>query len=260
MVNYRLFTNIFRGLISFNSDLCYISIGQFNKYYFIILGSIIVKLLNTFITGFFPSLTPNNPVFLFGFQPSLLSHPFIKYSFEYLGIGLGGLISQIIFYIRNKDMGTHFKEERNSSSLVINISPYNSLIRYYKNKKSYLKRIFLVFFCYYFSKVSISSLDSLGFHQTKIWTFEPILIYILSHKILKTKMFKHQKFSLSITLIFATLFYFINSFIPESDEICENEEDKCGFIQFNVYQKIIYLKTIQNPLNIVLFIIFLLLR
>jgi len=229
----------------------YISIGQFNKYYFFILGSILVKLLSAFITGFFPSLTPNNPVFLFGFQPSLLSHPFIKYSFQYLGIGLGGLISNFIFYIRNKDIGKQFKEDRisqniiddNTNALSISINRYSSALIYHnvfdKNKKSYLKRVFLVFIMYYFSKVSISSLDSLGFHQTKLWTFEFIPVYILSRKMLKTKIYKHQKFSLSITLIFSTLLYFINSFVPESDEICENEEDKCGFIQFNVYQKII---------------------
>ena len=170
----------------------YISIGQFNKYYFFILGSILVKLLSTFITGFFPSLTPNNPVFLFGFQPSLLSHPFIKYSFQYLGIGLGGLISNFIFYIRNKDIGKQFKEDRisqniiddNTNALSISINRYSSALIYHnvfdKNKKSYLKRVFLVFIMYYFSKVSISSLDSLGFHQTKLWTFEFIPVYILS--------------------------------------------------------------------------------
>jgi len=228
----------------------YISIGQFNKYYFFILGSILVKLLNTFITGFYPSLTPNNPVFLFGFPPSLLSHPFIKYTFQYLGYALGGLISQFIFYIRNKDVGKQFKEEENSqdddnSSALMSRSRYNSKFIYNyqnifdKNRKSYFKRVFLVFFLYYFSKVSISSLDSLGFHQTKLWTFEFFPVYILTQKILKTKIYKHQKFSLSTTLIFSTLLYFINSFVPESDEICDNEENKCGFIQFNVYQKII---------------------
>ena len=163
----------------------FISIGQFNKYYFFILGSILVKLLNTFITGFFPSLTPNNPVFLLGFQPSFLSHPFIKYTFQYLGIGLGGLISEFIFYIRNKDARAQFKGENNFQD---NDNPsknrYNSALIYYnifnKNKKSYLKNIFFVFILYYFSKVSISSLDNLGFHQTKLWTFEFIPVYILS--------------------------------------------------------------------------------
>ena len=56
---------------------------------------------------------------------------------------------------------------------------------------------------------------------------------------LKAKIYKHQKFSLSTTLIFSTLLYFINSFVPESDKDCENKEDQCGFIQFNVYHKII---------------------
>ena len=41
-----------------------------------------------------------------------------------------------------------------------------------------------------------------------------------------------------MTLIFTTLLYFINSFVTESNKNCE--EDKCGFIQFNVYEKIIY--------------------
>ena len=229
----------------------YISIGQFNKYYFFILGSILVKLLNTFIIGFFPSLTPNNPVFLFEFQPSLLSHPYIKYTFQYLGIGLGGLISQIIFYIRNKDIGKQFKKDQNSRDIINDNSNaffnsknrYSSALIYHnvfdKNRKSYLKKIFFVFFLYYFSKISISSLDSLGFHQTKLWTFEFIPVYILSQKMLKTKIYKHQKLSLSTTLIFSTLLYFINSFVPESDKNCENEEDKCGFIHFNVYEKII---------------------
>jgi len=246
----------------------FISIGQFNKYYFFILGSILVKLLNTFITGFFPSLTPNNPVFLLGFQPSFLSHPFIKYTFQYLGIGLGGLISHYIFYKRNKDVGKKFKEEKNfqneennsqdelkesqdidndndNSKSLITKSRFNSAFTFnnndisFKNEKSYLKTAFIVFILYYFSKVSISSLDSLGFHQTKLWTFEFIPVYILSQKMLNIKIYKHQKFSLSTTLIFTTLLYFINSFVPESNEICENEEDKCGFIQFNVYQKII---------------------
>ena len=195
----------------------YISIGQFNKYYFFILGSILVKLLNTFIVDYFPSLTPNKPIFLFGFQPFLLSHPFIKYTFQFLGIGLGGLISEFIFNIGSKDIGKKFKED----------------------KDSYLKKIYLVFFLYYFSKLSISSLDSLGFHQVKLWTFEFIPVYFFSQKLLKTKIYKHQKLSLLATLIFTTLLYFINSFIPERDKNCENKENKCGFIHFNVYGKII---------------------
>ena len=227
----------------------YISLGQFNKYYFFILGSISVKLINTYIIGFFPSLTPNKPFFLFGFQPFLLTHPYIKYTFQYLGIGLGGLISQIIFYIRNKDIGKQFKEDKSSqnddssSSLSISKFRYNSELIYnnivFQNRKSYLKKILKVFFLYYFSKISFSSLDSLGFHQIKLWTFEFIPVYILSQKMLKTKIYKHQKFSLSTILIFSTLLYFINSFVPESDEKCENEEDKCGFIHYNVYGKII---------------------
>ena len=46
----------------------YISLGRFNKKYFFILGSIIVRIIVTFISGFTPYLTPNNPIFIFGFN------------------------------------------------------------------------------------------------------------------------------------------------------------------------------------------------
>ena len=82
----------------------YISIGTFNKYYFLILGSISVKLLNTFIIGFFPSLNPGNPINLFGIKTNLLSHPLIKNAIQYLGIGLGGLILEFYFFRYNKNI------------------------------------------------------------------------------------------------------------------------------------------------------------
>ena len=220
----------------------FISIGQFNKYYFLILGSILVKLFITFIIGFYPTLKPNSPKFLFGFFPNLLSHPLIKNSFQYCGIGLGGLILGLIFYKNNKETEKELNESNNNSTLI-NSSRTSSVLIYNdifsKNKKIYLRKIFFVFFSYYFSKLSISSLDNLGFHQAKYWTLEFIALYYFSQKILKAKIYNHQQISLLITLIFTTLLYFINSFIPESNEKCEKGDDECYFLNSNVYQEII---------------------
>ena len=220
----------------------YISIGKFNRYYFLILVSILVKLFISFITGFYPSLKPNKPLFLFGFSPNLLFHPLIKNSFQYFGIGLGGLILGLITYKKNKENEKELINESNknpnsinnrSSSLLI----YNDI--FLKNKKIYKRKIFFVFLSYYFSKISISSLDSLGFHQAKYWTLEFIALYYFSKKILKEEIYNHQLISLLITLIFTTLLYFINSFIPESNEKCEKGDDECYFLNSNVYQEII---------------------
>ena len=73
----------------------YLSLGKFDKYYCLIISSALIKLLMNFITGFFPSLKPNDPIFLFGFPPILLSHPLLNYAIEFFGITIFGLILDI---------------------------------------------------------------------------------------------------------------------------------------------------------------------
>lgn len=228
----------------------YISLGQFNKYYFFILGSISINILITFIIGIYPTLTPSKPIFLFGFKPSILTHPVIKNIFQYFGIGLGGLIFQYAFLKKNKDIGKIFEEEKEADRSLLSLPNnklsdlnrsttsllYNEII--VKNKISYNKKIFFVFFFYYFSRIIISSFDNLGFHQTKFWTLEFISLLYFSKKILLKKIYKHQIIALSIVLIFSTLLYIINSFIPESDKKCSPLDEECKLLNSNVYQEI----------------------
>ena len=234
----------------------YISLGKFNKNYFFILGSISVNLLITFIIGFYPSLSPKNPIYLFGFTPIFLSHPIFKQIFKYFGIGLGGLILNSIFLKRNTinenklekkekntkkvkkitalENSTFYKEKRKSEN------KYNDIIL--NNKKSYKRRIIFVFFSYYFSKIIISSFDSLGFHQVKFWPLELLVLLYFAKKMLFKKIYQHQILSLSLTIIFPTLLFFINSFIPESNENCslsKEDKDVCKLLTSNVYQEII---------------------
>ena len=75
----------------------YITIGQFNKNYLFIIGSISVRFIITFISGFTPYLTPNESFYLLGFKSNFFSHPFITNCFQYLSIGLGGYIFELIF-------------------------------------------------------------------------------------------------------------------------------------------------------------------
>ena len=230
----------------------YISLGKFNKYYFLIIGSISMKLLKTLIAGIFPSLSPNNPIFLFGFFPRIISHPFIKIALENFGVGIGGLILASIYSKKNKKIGKEFNEENNAQIDIYNKdirdklanNSYKEIIS--KNKELYLKEIFFVFFCYYYGKYTISLLDSFGFHQMKLWPSECITLYFFSKIIFEKKIYKHQIYALLITIIFSTLFYFINSFIPEHNINCEELKDKtddkyneCIDLNLNIYTYII---------------------
>ena len=223
----------------------YISIGLFNKYYYFILGSITVKFLITFSIGLRPVLTPNKPFFLFGFKPVLLKHPIIRKILEYFGIGLGGIILDYIFNKKNKYQET----TQDLNMFHINTGTNELLAKdniLLKNKKKYKKKVFFIFFSYFYSNIIISSFDSLGFHQLKIWTLEILAFIYFSQTILgKKKIYKHQKLSFTFILIFSTLLFLINSFIPNTNnEDCllltnKDEREICILLSKNVYEDVI---------------------
>ena len=77
----------------------FISFGQFNKKYFFILGSLIVRI----ITIFTPYLIPKNTIYFLGFKSNFLSHPMITYCFQYFSLCLGGIILELIFREKKKN-------------------------------------------------------------------------------------------------------------------------------------------------------------
>lgn len=217
----------------------YITIGQFNKNYLFIIGSISVRFIITFISGFTPYLTPNESFYLLGFKSNFFSHPFITNCFQYLSIGLGGYIFELIFNEKNKnsEQETVYDNRitRRSKLIYYNIDK--------KNYKIYLKKVFLVYFIYYFAKVSMNSLDNLGFNRVKFWPLEFIFLYFFSKKILGKNVYKHQFVSLSIIIIFCTSIYFINSFIPKTNKDCQllegEQRNECLILSVNIYHEII---------------------
>ena len=225
----------------------YITLGQFNKKYFFILGTIIVRIIVTFISGFTPYLTPNKPIFIFGFNSNFFSHPIISYCFQYISLCLGGIILEFVLRKRKQS-----KENSRASSLVSKYLDPNVIPDKYKykddeeirdnDKKNFL-RIFSVFSLYYFAKVAMLSLDNLGYNRVKYWPLEFIPLYIFSKKILNRILYKHQKLSLSTLLIVCTTIYVINSFIPQSNKDCSSlsgeELKQCKILSVNIYNDII---------------------
>ena len=231
----------------------YISFGQFNKKYFYILGSLIVRIIITFIIGFTPSLTPGKTLYIFGFRSNLFSHPLITYCFQYFSLCLGGIILELIFRDKKKD-----ENDENASRIETNTTftfsftktkelnaTSTNLIFNDKNKSKDLKyflRIFLVYSLYYFAKLTMNSFDNIGFNRVKYWPFEFIFLYIFSKKILKKIFYTHQILSVSILILICTTISLINSFIPQSNEDCSKFSgvvyEECEMLNANVYKDI----------------------
>jgi len=230
----------------------YISFGQFNKKYFFILGSITVRIIVTFISGFTPYLTPNNTIYIFGFKSYFFSHPLITYCLQYFSLCLGGIILQLV--LRDKKNNTSSKKINlfidKNSSLTTNLSRNSSSIytKYIFNDKNkcndikYFGRIFCVFSLYYFAKIAMTSFDNMGYNRVKYWPLEFIFLYIFSKKILNRSMYKHQGLSLITLMIVCTTIYVINSFIPQSSKDCSScsgdELKECEILGVNIYEDI----------------------
>ena len=136
----------------------YISFGQFNKKYFFILGSLIVRTIISFITGFTPYLTPSDTIYIFGFRSNFFSHPLITYCFQYFSLCLGGIILELILRDKKKDDKNNSRKE-SKASLLFSLTKSRTLYND-KNKSNDLKhflRIFLVYSLYYFAKIVMNS-------------------------------------------------------------------------------------------------------
>ena len=149
----------------------YISFGQCNKKYFFILGSLIVRIIITFITGFTPYLTPNNTFFIFGFKSNFFSHPVISLCFQYFSLIIGGLILELIFHDKNKNK---------NKIKVIDLD--NKEI--FSSKVKYFARILFVYSLYYFAKMFMTSYDNMGYNRVKYWPLEFIFLFIFAKKII----------------------------------------------------------------------------
>ena len=231
----------------------YISFGQFNKKYFFILGSLIVRIIITFIYGFTPYLTPKNTIYIFGFKSNFFSHPMLSYCFQYFSLILGGLILAFIFRDKKKlkneneeninnetTKGTTSVTRTRTSTIASTNYIYND--RNKSNDLKYFAIILFVYSLYYFAKIAMSSFDNIGYNRVKYWPLEFIFLFLFAKKIMNKILYKHQKLSLTILLFTCTTIYVINSFIPQSSKDCSalkgEELKECNILRMNIYNDI----------------------
>ena len=109
--------------------------------------------------------------------------------------------------------------------------------------KQYFKQIFLVFSIYFLSQIVNTFLNTLGFNNLKLWPLESIFIYHYLKKILNRTMYKHQKITIIILVIFCSTIFIILTFIPSDDKDCSllsgEEKEQCEKLTNNIYNAII---------------------
>ena len=101
----------------------YIRFGRFNKKYFFILGSILVRYLLSFIRGFTPYLTPTTTYYIFNYKPFFIFHPFLTLCLQYFSICLGGVILELIYAKKNSNSEANYNLEYKATQVTNNYIP-----------------------------------------------------------------------------------------------------------------------------------------
>ena len=222
----------------------YITIGKFNKNYFFLLGSVLVKLIKLFIKGFKPGIKKFDRIYLFKRKPFFSRHPLFTEFLNYFSYALIGFVLEMIYYRNNNnkklsndkvDEGTESYNDSinndviNKNNILDNIGEIN-------DKKNIWKIFLAVLFCY-LSKIIIDLLNNLRFVYVKFWPLEYIFLIIFSKKILNRNLYKHQKVSLLILIVVCTIITVGISFLPISiDDNSLKDQD------LNIYKAMINIK------------------
>ena len=240
----------------------YITIGEFNKNYFFLLGSVLVKLIKHFIKGFKTRL--KSPIYLFNHQPFFTRHPFLMEFLQYFSFSLIGFILEMIYYRNNNnkklsnDKADEATESNNDS---VNFDNINNDIAGDKigeiNDRQNFCKIFLVFFFCFLSIIMSNLMNNLGVNSLKLWPLEYIFLIIFSKKILNRTLYKHQKVSLSILIVFCSIIVVINSFMPIS---IENNAIEGQFLNSNIYKVINKFGCYFIPIIIIIYLIIMVLN
>ena len=176
-----------------------ITIGECSRFYFLLLGATICKLISIFILSGL-----KNNVGIFGFSPILNSYSIMQSIYTYIGYIFFGFIFRFIGKRKKR-----INRRASKSSLIHkNLSSPNY-------KRIYFQ-IFLVSFCFGFYSEILNILYGQGFHSLNYWTFETVFTFILMKKYFEIDIYIHQKCSIYFIVITSSIFLLIASLMPDS--------------------------------------------
>ena len=179
-----------------------ISIGNCSRFYFLILFSIVFKLLSLFLLGI--QIEDKKDIGLFGFIPILYSFRSMQSIYTYLSY----IIFGIIFHFCNKKKNEDIKiPKENILSLV-----YNKLTNQNKTKTYFY--ILLTCFCFAIYNEIQNLINSFKFQEFDLWSFDILFTFLLMKKYFEFDVHKHHKCSIIFVTIICTILIIIISFLP----------------------------------------------
>ena len=191
--------------------MSFIGIGKLTKYHIYIIVSIICQLISDYSMGLNKLKKPETPK-IFQFYAALNNHFLVQNAIIFLGMFFGGIIlyifSKICIYNKNRTftmVDAQKKREEILGGKYIE-SNYVGLI---------LVSIFITLF-----KIQNPLLNQTHL-ENFLWILELIILLILSHSILNTKIGNHHIFAIFVALPLL-IFQFIGFCLPFSKHNCEN--------------------------------------
>ena len=239
-----------------------IGFGKFNKFYWLIIGSALLKLL---INGLFKIEYHDrmNIVYLSILnQPELNDHIFIRFIYYYLGFICLGILFQKL-KISKQQNEINYKKDKNELNSGINESETNLNSNPARSKSTSLihhnylleisqkafRPLILAVILYILNEMINFYFNQKNYGAVNFWILEIFFIHLLYFKKNKLKLYKHQILAFSIIILFSFGIKFISAFTqqciyPEQDpndidekfkEIIKNIDENMltpGFIMY----------------------------
>ena len=212
-----------------------IGFGKFNKFYWLIIGSALLKLL---INGLF-KIEYHDRIRIEYFsilnKPALNEHIFIRFIYYYLGFICLGILFQKL-KISKQQNEINYKKDKNELNSGINESGTNLNLNPARSKSTSLihhnylleisqkafRPLILAVILFILNEMINFYFNQKNYGAVNFWILEIFFIHLLYFKKNKLKLYKHQILAFSIIILFSFGIKFISSFTqqciyPEKD-------------------------------------------
>ena len=212
----------------------FIGIGKLSKYHIYIIVSIVCQLISDYSMGLNKMMKPEAPK-IFQYFATLNHHLLVQNAILFLGILIGGIILYIFskIYVSNKKRAFTMADAQKKREEILGG----------KCIESNYVGLFLVGIFITLSTIQNSLPNQLHL-ENYFWMLELIILLILSHLILKTKIGNHHTLAIFVTFPLL-IFEFIGFCLPFTQHDCENmtsKECKEKYITDNNFFRFLWIK------------------
>ena len=221
---------------------CFIGIGNYSKYFLLILGICIFKFLKQSLFNFFQIYPPSQSG-IFGFQPVLNGHFVIQSIYTYISYIIFSLLLKLISKKLSKNNDSNILERQMTRNQTFKIKSRSKTFEDEPDKFSIKKLLKAIAICSVivihadFSKVMYLYDISLF----NIWTFYIIFILLFMKRHFIIQIFRHQKYSMIFVIVICTILLLLSTFFPYNKQSDLNAYQKVKALTGSYYYFILFL-------------------